>query len=359
MPMRKTIFPISRVLKIFASILLLISICLMSVNGQSSSSISTLERAIARLAETSGGTVGVSAIHIETGRRVSYNAQMRFPMASVYKMPIALQALRRIDRGEIRLSDTVTVTPRDFRPGYSPLINFAHNTPVTLTVERLIELMLGDSDNTASDLALRLAGGAEAVGAFMRELGVGGIDVSISETPLMFVMNGARELPPESEWSLAHFERLQAHASAEQRREGIARFNADPRDTATPEAMANLLSLISRGELLSPASRELLLRVMRETTTGAARLRGLLPVGTIVAHKTGTFGNAGTTNDVGIITLPDSAGRIAIAVFVKQSTRDIPERERAIAEIARTIYDFFLLQPENATRATSPPRRSL
>nr|AIA12585.1 ClassA_beta_lactamase [uncultured bacterium] len=50
---------------------------------------SSLERAIKRLAESSGGIVGVSAIHIESGRRVSVNGDLRFPMASVYKLPIA------------------------------------------------------------------------------------------------------------------------------------------------------------------------------------------------------------------------------------------------------------------------------
>jgi beta-lactamase class A len=53
----------------------------------------------------------------------------------------------------------------------------------------------------------------------------------------------------------------------------------------------------------------------------------------------------GTTNDVGIITLPEDAGHVAIAVFGKSSEKEIPERERAIAQIARMVYDFFLFQP--------------
>jgi beta-lactamase class A len=63
----------------------------------------------------------------------------------------------------------------------------------------------------------------------------------------------------------------------------------------------------------------------------------------VVAHKTGTIG--GTTNDVGIVTLPQGAGQVAIAVFVKSSTKPIPERERVIAQIARAVHDFFLFRP--------------
>jgi beta-lactamase class A len=76
--------------------------------------------------------------------------------------------------------------------------------------------------------------------------------------------------------------------------------------------------------------------MMEKTTTGPARIKGLLPAGTVVAHKTGTTGSAGnlngSTNDVGVI-----AGRIALAVYVKGSTRPLAVRERAIAEIARTV----------------------
>jgi beta-lactamase class A len=102
--------------------------------------------------------------------------------------------------------------------------------------------------------------------------------------------------------------------------------------------------------VLEPASMDRLLKITTETPTGPARLKGLLPAGTVVAHKTGTM--AGTTNDVGIITLPDGAGHLAIAVFVKGSTKDVPERERAIAEIARTVYDFFLLQTMNVPQVS-------
>ena len=91
---------------------------------------------------------------------------------------------------------------------------------------------------------------------------------------------------------------------------------------------------------MKPASTELLLDILSRCKTGEARLRGLLPAGTPVAHKTGTIG--GTTNDVGIVTLPEQAGRVVVAAFVKASDKDVPVRERAIAEVARAVHDYFL-----------------
>lgn len=76
-----------------------------------------LERELARLAKPAGGTVGVSAVHIETGRRVSLNGAERFPMASVYKIPIAVQLLARVDEGQVRLDRMIELKPSDLRPG--------------------------------------------------------------------------------------------------------------------------------------------------------------------------------------------------------------------------------------------------
>ena len=82
---------------------------------------------------------------------------------------------------------------------------------------------------------------------------------------------------------------------------------------------------------------------MRRCRTGEKRLKGLLPPGTEVAHKTGTIGRA--SNDVGIIALPDGGGSVAVAVFVKESEKEIPERERVIAQIGRALYDYYSFVP--------------
>jgi len=46
-----------------------------------------------------------------------------------------------------------------------------------------------------------------------------------------------------------------------------------------------------------------------------------------------------------MITLPDDAGKLIVAVFIKQSRKPFDERERAIADISRAIYDYYLLGP--------------
>jgi beta-lactamase class A len=200
------------------------------------------------------------------------------------------------------------------------------------------------SDNSATDVCLRLAGGPEAVTARMRKLGINGINVNRSTLRLISDWVGITGLPPESQWSPTLFATLASAVKPEESKAAAVKFESDPQDTAMPDDMVSLLERIHRKELLKRDSAELLLDIMRRCRTGENRLKGLLPAGTDVAHKTGTIG--GTANDVGIITLPDNAGHVAIAVFVKSSDKDVPMRERVIAEIARATHDYFLFLPQ-------------
>ena len=306
-------------------------------------SLKRLEREIVRVSEVAGGVVGVSAIHLETGRQVSMNGTERFPMASSFKVPIAVQLLTRIDKGEVKLDQMIEIKQSDLHPGSGTLSDLFNKGGLAVSVRNLMELMLLISDNSATDVLLRTAGGAEAVTARMRALGLEGINVNRSTAQLIADWAGLSNLPPEDQWTPATFRAAFASVKPEEQKAAAKRFDADPRDTSTPDAMAALLERIYRKELLKPESADLLLDIMHRCRTGEARLRGLLPQGTKIAHKTGTIG--GTTNDVGIITLPDNAGHVAIAVFVKSSEKDGSARERAIAEIARAVHDFFLFQP--------------
>ena len=305
----------------------------------SDSSLPRLEREIARISKVAGGPVGATAIHIETGRRVSLNGGERFPMASSYKVPIAVQLLTRVDQGEIRLDEMIEIKPGDLHPGSGTLTDLFNKPGLALSVRNLLELMLLISDNSATDVVLRLAGGPGAVTARMRTLGIEGINVDRPTVRVIAEWIGM-ELPPEDKWSPGLFATAPATVKPDDRAAAAKKFEADTRDTSTPNAMADLLVRVYRKDLLKPGSAELLVDIMRRCRTGEARLKGMLPEGTEVAHKTGTIGR--TTNDVGIITLPDGAGHVAIAVFVKSSEKDVPQRERAIAEIARAAHDYFL-----------------
>jgi beta-lactamase class A len=298
-----------------------------------------LEREIGRLAPIAGGTMGVAAVHLESGREVYFNRDVPFPMASSVKVAIATQLLTRVDRGTLRLDSMIALMPTDLHPGSGTLTELFDDPGVVLSVRNLLELTLLISDNSATDIVLRLAGGGAAVTRRMQELGVQGVRVDRPTNRLIADWIGVA-LSDTAQPTIEQFNVLARGLNAEQRSAAAKAFDIDPRDTATPAGMAALLSTIWRGKALKPETTKLLLDIMTRSTTGAARIKGMMPPTVSAAHKTGTIG--GTTNDVGILTLPENAGHVVVVAMVKASALPVETRERAIAQVSRSIYDYFL-----------------
>jgi beta-lactamase class A len=266
-----------------------------------------LQKQLIQIASAANGKVGVAAVVLETGETVSLNPRNHFPMQSVYKLPISIAVMKQVDAGKIKLEQRVRVTKDDFgsRGQHSPIRD---NNPngVELSVSELLRYAISESDGTASDVLMKLAGGPTAIQAYLTELKI---------TDIM-VLNTEKELGQDSQ--------------------------VQYRNWASPEAAVALLRALHERQGLSQASQSLLLKYMIESTPGAKRLKGLLPGGTVVAHKTGTSGTqkgfTAATNDIGIITLPNGR-HVAIAVFVSDSAADEATREGVIARIAKAVWD--------------------
>ena len=292
-----------------------------------------------RISRRVGDAVGVSALHVESGARISLNGDRPYPMASVSKVPMALEFLRRVDLGEIDPAEAVAVTVEEFRPGHSPLASRSGRRSVRITVDSLFSLMLGQSDNTATDVILNMSGGPGAATRHVRNLGVEGVRVDRSEARTFADLVGLPDTIPESELYRYRYFRLRDALPDAHRQAARERYGTDPRDTATPDGMTDLLLTIHEGRGLTPESRAWILDVLNRSRSGSGRMRGRLPRATFVAHKTGTMG--GAINDVGIIRLPNEAGHLIVSVFVNTLRRPTWRRERTISEMTRLLYDYF------------------
>jgi beta-lactamase class A len=267
-----------------------------------------LETELARIAAETPGRMGVAVLLIETGERASLHGRERFPMQSVYKFPIAMAVLHDVDGGRLKLEQAVRIEAREMvPPGLHSPIRDAHPDGTTMPLSEVLRYAVSESDGTASDVLLRLAGGAQRVTAYLEGRGVRGVRVVTTEM------------------EMSRGEQVQY------------------RNWAEPEEMVALLRAFHEGRGLSAGSRERLRQWMTVTTTGMKRLKGMLPEGAEVAHKTGTSGTRGgltrATNDVGIVTLRDGR-HLAIAVFVADARGSLEVREEAIARAARAAWDW-------------------
>jgi beta-lactamase class A len=302
-----------------------------------------LEEAVAPV----GGELGFALHHLGTGERLSLRGSERFAMASVYKLPICLAVLDAVDRGEFSLLKTVRLLPKDLRMGLGTdaLEKLIGTEGYEFTVRQLIEKTLEESENTTSDALLALIG-ASAVTARMVALGVPEIRVDRPEVALLLDFVGVSSDEPAAGWTMVEIRARYQSASPAQRQTAMVNFLDDPRDTATPDAMVNLLGKVHRGEALSAASTKRLLGHMTACKTGNGRLRGQLPPELPFAHRTGTTdttdGTTAGTNDVGILTLPEKKGTVLLAAFLRKARGSMAEREAALARVGKLVLDRYM-----------------
>jgi beta-lactamase class A len=267
-----------------------------------------LEAQLRQIVSEVDGTIGVGAFHIETGDAVYLERHGQFPMMSVYKLPIAMPVLRRIDQGRYTLEQEVAITPEDFvRPGFHSPIRNVNPGGTVMPMNEVLRYSISESDGTANDVLLDAAGGPPAVQEYLNSIGVG---------DEMIVADSEKSI--SKDWETQY------------------------RNWASPDASIRLLRAIQeRRAGLSERMTLFLMHLMTESETGRRRLKAGLPKEATLAHKTGTGGTkdgvTGATNDIGIITLPNG-NHIAIAVYVKDSRTDMWGREKIMSKIAETVF---------------------
>jgi beta-lactamase class A len=263
-----------------------------------------LEKAIAEIAKEAKGKVGVAAVVIETGESVGLNAGERFPMQSVYKLPIAMAVMEQIRLGHLELDEKIGVTKEDMvRQGQASPLRDANPNGGEFTIRELMRLALVESDGTASDVLMRVAGGPNEIQSYLTQIGIQDIKV----------VNTEKEIGKDWETQYQNW--------------------------ATPTEAVELLRFLNS---TTDEYDRFLRKFTVESNTGPNRLKGQLPKGTIVAHKTGTSGTqngiTAATNDIGVIDMPNGK-HLAIAVFVSDSPADDKTREAVIARIAKAAWD--------------------
>ena len=301
------------------------------------SSIGRLKSLLDGIIQASPGTVGVAVKHLESGKELAINGDTFFPMASVVKFPILVEVMAQIAEGKLKLTDEISLEKSDQFPN-GGLLSDLKAPGVKLSLENVINLMMWRSDNTATDLLWNRVT-IPAVSRRMHSYGLDKIIVNRTVKEVILdstLMEGEKYKNLSKDELTALFEKLKTENPGLIKEAG-EKFPQKMADQATPGAINSLLEKVFKKEILDAASCDFILATMLGCQTGENRIRGLLPAGTPVAHKTGTIG--GTINDCGIIYLPEGAGHVALSVLSKETNPD--HTENTIAMIAKTVFDYF------------------
>ncbi len=300
--------------KVFQLFILLFLHLLLAASCQTSNNRTDyLRNKIEQIVSDKKAVVGVSIIGNNGKDTISLHGDRRFPMQSVFKFHIALAVLSEVDKGKLSLDQTIEISKDDLLPeGFWSPLRDENPKGGSFTIKRLIQYSISHSDNTACDILIRLIGTPKTVEEYFKKNNIQDIQITFNEEKM------------QAKWENM-FE-----------------------NWTTPKTASETLKMFfeNKNNLLSKSSYELFWETNKETTTGKNRIKGQLPEGTIVAHKTGWSGTNKKTgitaavNNIGIVFLPNGEYFI-ISVFVSESKENFDTNEKIIADIAKATYDFY------------------
>lgn len=210
--------------------------------------------------------------------------------ASLYKLGILAEAERRVDNGELKYSDLITIEPEDITEDGS-----FEDAGAELTLDDALEAMITISDNGAA-LALWHFLGPENIDATLTKIGLADFHVAL---------------------------------------------NDDEDNVVTPRAVGTYFTMLAKKQLISAAASDrMLARLERQQINN--RLPADLPDGVVIAHKTGNL--VGAVHDAGIIFTP-SGPRVVVAMTWDAYAE---EADPFIASVGSIVYSAVLEPPANA-----------
>ncbi len=269
-----------------------------------SQEIIPLKNAVQNLAATNPNlTPGVFLVDLDTGNYVDVNGSTSFPAASTIKVPILIAFFQDVDAGKIRLDEMLTMQ-QDMVAGGSGNLQYKSAGTQYAALE-VATKMITISDNTATNMLIARLGGIDALNQRFRTWGLTATTIR-------------NQLP-----------------------------DLQGTNTTSPRELANLMAIVSQGNLVSIPSRDLMLDILRRTQRNTLLPSGL-GTGARTYHKTGDIGTM--LADTGLIVVP-TGKRYVVAVMVQRPNND-PRAEKLISSISRAAYQEFsqnILTPNNTT----------
>ena len=289
-------------------------------------SIAAVATEVERLADVTGGIIGVSATQLATGKHIGYREHEPFPTASVIKLPLLVTLHEDAIAGRIDLAERVTYRGETKVAG-SGVLQYL-DEGLNPTLRDLSILMMSVSDNTATDLLFDRVGKAR-IEATMARLGLRSIRAPFDIREMLMELVDMDHSQPGGYDELRRLLRLSAGS-------GGRSMIPEQADRSTPADMCRLLELVESRAILDPDACSAIVELMKRIQS-SARIPGLLPKGTVVAHKTGSYRRL--RNDVGIVYAPN--GPYVVALFARELPRDNIEDDEALARISLAIYEEF------------------
>lgn len=270
--------------------------------------------------------LGFAFADLRSGERVAFRGEEAFPTASAFKVFVLAELFRAAEAGDCALDERVELTEagKCIGSGVMALMDGG----LRPTLKDLATLMIIISDNTATDLLMARLGKENIRKNVIESLGFrqNRCDLTCEElVSRCYQMGGLSK--QEVMASRGFFGPAQPDNE-------YFRCTAAENNQASPLEMLRLMELVYRGEWVSRRACDGMLAILKACQTNR-RIPRHLPIGTVVAHKTGTLDRLAV--DAGIVYTPK--GDYALSLFYNGN---LAPRADYDANVRRTVGDDVL-----------------
>ena len=253
------------------------------------------ERQLQSMVDASPFLTGLMAVDLTTGDSFSINQDIVFAQASAIKIPILLEVYKQARENKFALTDTRPLLLANTVAG-SGILN-AMADPVSLSIRNYCMLMIGLSDNSATNTLIDLVG-MQNINSTMKTLGLKNTRV----------------------------QRKMIDQPASLRNE---------ENISTPAEAVKILKLLYDGKFIDKAaSDEILLTLQKNPVENSKIARGI-PSSVKIAFKPGGMG--GVSTEWGLVYLAKKPYAVAIMENYKAGSAS-PD---SIANISKTLYEYY------------------
>lgn len=279
------------------SLLICFLLSFQSIFAQSAKEIlkQKTERQLQKIVEASPFLTGMMAVDLTTSDSFSINKDFVFAQASAIKIPILLEVYKQANENKFALTDTRPLLLANTVAG-SGILNVMTD-PVSLSIRNYCMLMIGLSDNSATNTLIELVG-MQNINNTMQSLGLKSTRV----------------------------QRKMIDQPASLRNE---------ENISTPAEAVKIMKLLYDGKFINKVTSDEILLTLQKNPAENSKIAKGIPSNVKIAFKPGGMG--GVSTEWAVVYLE----KRPFAVAIMENYKSGSSSQDVMANISKTLYEYY------------------
>lgn len=249
-----------------------------------------LRKAVKEYVFAQGGNLAIYFEYLPSGISIGVNDREEMKLASLSKVPLVMSVLKKVEKGQLHVTDVVTLEKSDLDSKFGTL--WKRGDGAHISIKELIEYSLIESDNTAYHALLRFLTPEEVVDVYDN------LEIEV--------------------------------------------ISKDTNPMVSPKAYSSIFRSLYLSSYLSEENSSYILEVLTRTNFNDKIPAGIPDTNIKIAHKIGVFHRSDSPEEVftdcGIVYLP---GRpYILCIFTKKSEEEAKKHSKYLSYM---IYSYLMM----------------